>query len=203
MKIGFIGLGHMGSGIAMNVLKAGHSLVVYNRTKSRAEALKALGAAVAETPGAAASGVEVVITMLADDRAVESVLFKPGGVLQSLAAGAIHVSMSTVSVKLSRRLVVAHSERKLFIVTAGAHDQIDRCQPLFDRIGQKTFRVGENPPAANTIKLTGNFMVSTVVESLAESFALMRKSGIAPETFLEVMTGSLFSAPSTRPMGPW
>lgn len=220
MKVGFIGLGQMGTGIAQNLIKAGHSLVAYNRTRNKADALKPLGASVAETPADAATGVEVVMTMLADDHALEAVAFGSHGFLNALAPGAIHVSLSTISVALSRRLVTAHAERnqhyvsstvfgrpdaaaaaKLFVMAAGPKAQVEYCQPLLDAIGQKTFHVGEDPVAANLIKLAGNFMITSVIESLAESFALMRKSGIAPETFLEVITGSLFNAPVYKTYG--
>jgi 3-hydroxyisobutyrate dehydrogenase-like beta-hydroxyacid dehydrogenase len=220
MKVGFIGLGNMGSGMARNLLKAGHTLAVFNRTKSRAEEFRSLGATVAGTPGEAAAGAEVVITMLADDAAVEDAVLGPGRVLQSLPAGAVHISMSTISIALSRRLVSAHCEKqqhylaapvfgrpdaaaaaKLFIVVAGSTDQIERCRPLFDAMVQKTFIAGEDPPEANLIKLTGNFMITTAIESLAEAVALVRKSGFDPKKFLEVMTGSLFAAPVFRNYG--
>ena len=112
MNIAFIGLGNMGSAMATNLIKAGHTLTVYNRTRARADALKPLGARVASTPGEAAAGAEVAITMLADDHALESVVFNKGNILESLPPNAIHVSMSTISVALSRRLAAAHAERK-------------------------------------------------------------------------------------------
>ena len=220
MKIGFIGLGNMGSGMARNLIGAGHTLSVYNRTRSRAEPLAALGASIAETASEAATGVEVLITMLADDRAVEEIVFGPGSVLHSLPVDAIHVSMSTISVSLSQRLAEAHREKrqayiaapvfgrpeaataaKLFVVAAGAAAHLARCRPLFEAMGQKTFVVGEEAPMANVIKITGNFMITTVIESLAESFALVRKYGIDPNTFLEVLTGSLFPAPIYQTYG--
>jgi 3-hydroxyisobutyrate dehydrogenase-like beta-hydroxyacid dehydrogenase len=220
MKVGFIGLGNMGSGMARNLIRAGHTLTVYNRTRSRAEELKPLGAKIAETPSEVASDAEALITMLADDHAVEEVIFAPGITIQSLPAGAVHVSMSTISVALSRRLAAAHLEKrqhyvaapvfgrpeaaaaaKLFIVAAGPAEQIERCRPLFDAMGQKSFLAGEEAPAANVIKITGNFMITTVIESLAESFALVRKYGLDPNTFLEVLTGSLFPAPVYRNYG--
>ena len=220
MRVGFVGLGNMGSGMARNLIKAGHTLRVYNRTRSRAESLQSLGATIAATPGEAASDAEALITMLADDRAVEDVVFAPGNALQSLPAGAVHISMSTISVALSRRLAAAHREKqqhyvaapvfgrpeaaaaaKLFIVAAGPADQIERCRPLFEAMGQKTFLTGEEAPAANVIKLAGNFLISTVIESLAEAFALVRKFGLDPNAFLEVLTNSLFQAPAYRNYG--
>src|SRR5690349_16197207 len=116
MKIAFIGLGNMGSAMAANLIRAGHKLTVYNRTRSRAEGLEKMGAAIAATPGEAASGAEVLITMVADDRAVEDVVFAPGAALQSLPAGALHVSMSTISVALSRRLAEAHRDNRQYYV---------------------------------------------------------------------------------------
>lgn len=214
MKVGFIGLGSMGAGMARNLIKAGHNLVLFNRTPSRAEELRPLGAQVAANPGEAASGVEALITMLADDRALEDCVFGPGRALESLPAGAVHIGASTISVALSRGLADAHREKmqhylaapvfgrpeaaaaaKLFVVAAGPHDQIERCKVLFDAMGQKTFVVGEDAAAANVVKLTGNFLITTVLESLAESFALVQKSGVEPQQFLDIMTSTLFGAP--------
>ena len=168
MKVAFVGLGQMGSAIAANLLKAGHNVTVYNRTRSRAEALQSLGAVVANTPGEAVSETEVVLTMLADDRAVEAVVFGKGNILDSLRAEAIHISMSTISVALSGRLALAHQEKKqhyvaapvfgrpdsaaaakLFVVAAGKSEPVARCRDLFNAIGQKTFEIGEEPTAAN------------------------------------------------------
>jgi 3-hydroxyisobutyrate dehydrogenase-like beta-hydroxyacid dehydrogenase len=220
MKVGLIGLGSMGSGMARNLIKAGHSLVVYNRTRSRAEEFRNLGATVGENPSAAASGVEALITMVADDHALEDSLFGPGRALQSLLPGAVHIGMSTISVSLSRRLVSAHREHKqeyiaapvfgrpdaaaagkLFIVAAGVAAQIERCQTLFEAMGQKAFVVDENPPSANVVKLTGNFLITTVIESLAEALCLVRKSEVDPNKFLAIMTSSLFGAPVFKNYG--
>jgi 3-hydroxyisobutyrate dehydrogenase-like beta-hydroxyacid dehydrogenase len=220
MRVAFIGLGNMGAAIARNLIKAGHTLTVYNRTRKRTEAFQALGARIADAPGEAAAGAEVLVTMLADDRAVASVIFAPGDAMQSLPAGAVHVSMSTVSVALSRRLAEDHRKReqhyvaapvfgrpdaaaaaKLFVVAAGPAAQIERCRPLFDAVGQRTFLAGEEAPAANVVKLAGNFLITTMIESLAEAFALVRKSGLDANTFLDILTGSLFSAPIYRNYG--
>jgi len=220
MRIGFIGLGSMGLPIANNLIKAQHVLTVYNRTRSRAEELQPLGARIAGSPGEAASDAEALITMLADDRAVEEVVFTQGKAIEALPAGAVHISMSTISVALSQRLAEAHQERrqnyvsatvfgrpdaaaaaKLFVVAAGPAGQVELCRPIFDAVGQKTFIAGEKAPAANVVKLAGNFLITTVIESLAEAFALIRKNGIDPNAFLEVLTGSLFTAPVYRTYG--
>lgn len=220
MNIAFIGLGNMGSAMATNLLKAGHTLSVYNRSKNRADALKPLGARIASTPGEAAADAEIAITMLADDHALESVVFSKGGILDSLPPNAIHVSMSTISVALSRRLAAAHAERKqhyvsapvfgrpeaaaaakLFIVAAGPAAQIERCRPLFDVMGQKTFIAGDDAPGANLMKLAGNFLITAVIEGLAESFALVRKAGLDANLFHEILTSSLFNAPIYKTYG--
>jgi 3-hydroxyisobutyrate dehydrogenase-like beta-hydroxyacid dehydrogenase len=220
MKIGFVGLGNMGSGMARNLIKAGHSLTVYNRTLQRAEELRPLGAKAVASPGEAALVADIVVTMLADDRAVEETVMGRGGISESLPEGATHIGMSTISVALARRLASIHGDKKqfyvsapvfgrpdaaaaakLFIVAAGPARQVHLGQPLLDAMGQKTFVVGEEASAANLIKLAGNFMISTVIESLAEACALVRKSGSDPNQLLEVLTGSLFTAPVYRNYG--
>jgi 3-hydroxyisobutyrate dehydrogenase-like beta-hydroxyacid dehydrogenase len=218
MNVGFIGLGNMGQAMARNLLKAGHAVTVYNRTRSRAEALQAEGAHIANTPVQACGG-EVLITMLADDRAVEEVLFG-GDTLSALAPYAVHVSMSTLSVALSQRLQETHTQAgsayvaapvfgrpeaaaaaQLFIVAAGPREAIERLYPLFEAMGQRTFVVGEDAPAANLVKLTGNFLIASVIEGLGEAFALVRKWGINPSQYLEILTSTLFSAPVYKTYG--
>ncbi len=213
MEIGFIGLGNMGRGMAQNLISAGHSVTVWNRTAGRADDLKKLGAHVAASPAEAArSGT--VVTMVADDAALESVVFGENGILKALPAGGLHVSASTISVALSKRLTAAHAAahqsyvaapvfgrpeaaaaKKLSVVAAGADADIARAQPIFDAIGQRTFIAGAEPQTANTIKVLGNFLIATTIESFGEAFALARKSGIAPEKFLEILTGTVFTAP--------
>jgi 3-hydroxyisobutyrate dehydrogenase-like beta-hydroxyacid dehydrogenase len=213
MNIGFIGLGKMGRGMAQNLISAGHSVAVWNRTVGRADDLKTLGAHVAESPAEAAR-TGVVITMLADDAAVESIVFGENGILKALPTGALHISASTISVAFSKRLAAAHTAahqsyvaapvfgrpeaaaaKKLSVVAAGSDADIARAQPIFDAIGQRTYVAGAEPHTANTIKVLGNFLIATTIESFGEAFALARKSGIAPEKFLEILTGTVFTAP--------
>ncbi len=210
----------MGSNMARRLIDDGHALTVFNRTAARADPFRALGARVADTVSDAAIGADVLISMLADDRALEAVVFPPGDALAALPVNAVHTSMSTISVALSRRLADAHAERgqhyvaapvfgrpdaaadgRLFVVAAGPTDAVLRCQPIFDAVGQKTFNVGLDASAANVVKLTGNFLITAVIESLAESVALARKHGIDPHKLLDVLTGSLFSAPIYRTYG--
>ncbi|AHE56642.1 NAD(P)-dependent oxidoreductase [Sphingomonas sanxanigenens] len=207
MKIGFVGLGQMGAAMAANLMKAGHEVTVWNRSPAKADALVAAGATLAVTPAAAAQGA-VVMTMLADDAAVEAVVFGDGGIL---GAPALHVGHSTISVALAERLAaaqpgayvsapvfgrpVAAEAAKLFVVAAGADALIDRCAPLFAAIGQRFFRVGDAPQAANLVKLCGNFLIMSVVEGLAEAMTLAEKGGVGREALLEVLMSTIFGAP--------
>jgi 3-hydroxyisobutyrate dehydrogenase-like beta-hydroxyacid dehydrogenase len=158
--------------------------------------------------------------MLSDDHAVEEVVFDPGQVLATLPRGSVHVSSSTISVALSRKLAAVHQQHgqhylsvpvfgrpeaaaaaKLFIVAAGDAKQIERCRPLFEAMGQKTFVAGDEPPMANVIKVAGNFLITAVMEGLAEAFALARKSNVDAGQMLEILTGSLFPAPLFKNYG--
>lgn len=218
MRVAVIGLGNMGGPIGRNLIQAGHTLSVYNRTPERAAPFRALGARVAATAADAASDTEAAISVVSDDRALEAVVF--GGIAESLPPGAVHISMSTISIELSQRLAETHRQKdqhyvsapvfgrpeaaaggKLFVVAAGAGAQIERCRPLFEAIGQRTFVAGDEPHLANVVKLAGNFMIMAATETLGEAFAFARKSGLDPKTFLDIMTGSLFTSPIYRAYG--
>jgi len=215
MKVGFIGLGRMGSAMAANLLKAGHEVAVWNRSPDKADPLVEAGARRATSPRDAAEG-EVVMTMLADDTAVEAVVYGADGIL---AAPALHVSHSTISIALAERLAAEDAGRggyvsapvfgrpaavaaaKLFVLVASAADHLDRCAPVFEAVGQRVFRIGEAPPTANLVNLSGNFMILSAVEAMAEAMSLAEKGGVARETLLEVLTGTLFGAPVYQTYG--
>jgi 3-hydroxyisobutyrate dehydrogenase-like beta-hydroxyacid dehydrogenase len=219
MKVGFIGLGHMGSGMAANLLRAGHEVMVFNRSADKRRPLLELGAREAATVAdACAEGV--VITMLADDAALRQIALADGGIVARLRAGGTHVSMSTVSVGLTRELTAAHLQArqsfiaapvfgrpemaaagKLFIVAAGEAEAVKMCQPLLDAMGQRTFHFGTEPQAASLVKLTGNFLLAATIETLGEALALIGKAGIDPAGFVELMTSTLFPAPAYRTYG--
>ncbi len=218
MDVGFIGLGSMGLPMARNLLKAGHKVTVYNRTRERAESLRGEGAIVADQIAETCGG-DVLITMLADDGAVRDIVFGEQ-LISSLAPNTVHVSSSTISVALAQELRRAHAEAgkqfvsapvfgrpdaavaaELAVVAAGPTVVIERCQPVFDAVGHRTFVVGDEPYLANVVKLSGNFLILSVIESLGEAFALLRKSGVEPERFLEVMTSTLFAAPVYKTYG--
>jgi 3-hydroxyisobutyrate dehydrogenase-like beta-hydroxyacid dehydrogenase len=220
VKIAFIGLGNMGSHMARNLLRAGHNVTVWNRTLSKAEALRASGAKVAKSPAESAKEVEAVITMLADDHAVEAAVLAPGGVLETLPKGAVHISMSTISVALSRKLAEEHAKLgqtyitapvfgrpeaaeagKLFVVAAGDKGAVERLKPLLETVGQRVFFMGDKPEMANVVKLSGNFLIASMIESLGEAMALARKYGVEPREYVEFLTNSLFAAPVYKTYG--
>ncbi|MDQ0325650.1 3-hydroxyisobutyrate dehydrogenase-like beta-hydroxyacid dehydrogenase [Rhodopseudomonas julia] len=219
MKIGFIGLGQMGTGMAKNLIAAGHQVKLYNRTRSKAEALAGDGATVAETIADACSG-EAVFTMLPDDRALAGIVDGPDGILENLPKGALHISSSTISVAMAERLAAAHSEKgqaflaapvfgrpemaaagKLFVVAGGAEAAIETAKPLFDAIGQRTFAISEEPKGASLVKLSGNFLIASVIESLGEAIALVDKGGIDKKAYLELLTSTIFGAPVYKTYG--
>jgi 3-hydroxyisobutyrate dehydrogenase-like beta-hydroxyacid dehydrogenase len=219
MNVGVIGLGHMGTGMASSLLRAGHEVTVYNRTKTKAEVLTAQGAKAATTIAEACLG-DAVITMLANDEAVESVVLGRNGVIASLRAGALHVSSSTISVALSRRLSDEHAKAsqrfvaapvfgrpeaaaaaQLFVIAAGEPTALDAALPLLEAVGKKTFVVSTMPQAANLVKLSGNFLSASVMESLGEALALITKGGVDQRKYLEILTSTLFGAPVYKTYG--
>lgn len=219
MKIGFIGLGQMGSGMAANLLKAGHEVSVYNRTREKAEALAGAGAQVAATVRDACQG-EAVFTMLANDGALEDVVYGDGGLHASLAKGTVHISASTISMALSEKLTADHAAAgqpfvsapvlgrpevaaagNLFVMAAGAGEAIEKVKPLLDAVGQRTFVIGDEPKAASLVKLSGNFLIGCVIESLGEAMALVAKGGVDRQQFLEILTSTLFGAPIYKTYG--
>jgi len=220
MKIGFIGLGRMGSAMAANLVKARHEVTVFNRTADKGRALRELGAHQAGSVAAACHGGEVVITMLADDAAVTEVALAKGGIVESLAEGAIHVSMSTISVALAKQLAEAHARAgqrfvaapvfgrpdaaataKLFIVVGGEAAAVETCKPLFDALGQKTVAISAEPAAANVAKLSGNFLLAAAIEALGEAIALVGKAGIDRRAYVDLLTSTIFPAPAYKTYG--
>ena len=212
MNLAFIGLGKMGMGMARNLLRAGHNLAVYNRSREKAAALAGDGARAADSPADASRDAEVVMTMVADDHAVEEVVFGNHGIASAMKNGCIHLSHSTISAALARRLTAEHARRghgylsvpvfgrpeaaenkKLLIVAAGPNELVERCRPLFDAVGRQTFVVGVEPWQANVAKVCGNFMIIGIIEALGEAYATLRKAGVAPEAFLEIMNALLGS----------
>ena len=207
MQIGFIGLGQMGRPMVERLKGAGHSLKVYNRTRSSPE----IAAKPEEVLGA-----EIVITMLADDSAVRAV-WLDSGLAKRLPKGAIHLNMATVSMGIAHQLTEVHgasyvsapvfgrpplaAQGQLDIIAAGPAAALDRCHALFKVLGKQTFVVGEEPAKANAVKIARNFLLACLIESLGEAFALVRKCGVAPAEFLNVLSNTSLGSPAYKNYG--
>jgi 3-hydroxyisobutyrate dehydrogenase-like beta-hydroxyacid dehydrogenase len=216
MKVGFVGLGHMGAPIAHNLIRAGHELRVYNRSRERAEEFALAGAMVADSPAEAAIGVEALITMVSNDTALEHVVF--GGdpdqrpAMAEMRPGTIHMAMSTISVEMAKRLALEHErrgqeyvsapvvgrasaayERKLWVIAAGPAAAVSRCRPLMEATGRGVTVISEDAWKANLVKIGVNFTLASLIETFGEAFALMEKSGVDPAQFLQVVNESFQS----------
>jgi len=208
--IGFIGLGAMGVAMATNLLKAGFSLRVYNRTADKARPLLEQGAILARTPAEAAAPGGIVVTMVSDDRALEEVTRGANGLVERLGDG-VHLSMSTIAPRTARRLADLHRERggryvgspvfgkpevaaqaKLWIVASGDAAARARVRPLQEAMGQRNFDFGDDPGAANVIKLAGNFLLGAAIEAMAEAFTLAQKHGVSRQQTCDFFTQTLF-----------
>ncbi|MEI6253677.1 MAG: NAD(P)-dependent oxidoreductase, partial [Mycobacteriaceae bacterium] len=217
--VGFIGLGNMGSAMATRLLDAGFDVTVYNRSPGKADAVAARGATVAATVAQACAG-DVVFTMLANDEAVEAVVTGDAGVLATMREGATHVSASTISAALSKRLTAAHaaagqqfitstvlgrpeaaSAGKLFVLAAGPAEAVEPLIPVLDALGQRTFRVSDVASVGNVVKLSANFLLANVIESLSEAVALVSKAGVDRADYIDIITSTLFSAPAYQTYG--
>ena len=206
MKIGFIGLGQMGREMAARLVGAGHDVVVWNRTSSATKPFKKVAATPAEAVDA-----EVVITMLADDAAVEAVWLQP-----RLKSKGVHVNMATVSLSTAQALErlqpdyvsapvfgrpAAAAKGELDVIAAGPQAALERCQPVFKALARQVFVVGTEAAHANAVKIARNFLLATVIESLGEAFALIRASGVAADVFLEIITKTSLAAPAYKSYG--
>lgn len=218
MEIGFIGLGKMGKAIAGRLISAGHKVRLWNRSPEPVKELVAKGAQAAAKPADAAKA-EFLVTMLANDAAIRSVIVDQG-VLEAAAAGLIHINLATVSVALAKEFAELHRKRnigyiaapvfgrpevaaegKLNVVVAGDPASIARAQPVLSAIGQKTWPVGDRPERANAVKVAGNFMIASAIETMGEAVALTRAHGIPAADFLDILTNTLFAAPAYKGYG--
>jgi 3-hydroxyisobutyrate dehydrogenase-like beta-hydroxyacid dehydrogenase len=214
MKIGFLGTGKMGTPMALRLLAAGHELRVWNRTEGRIEPLLREGAIAAGTPAEAELGADAVITMLFDDAANEEVLFGSNGLMDALEPAALHIACSTISVALSERLTAEHARRnqlfvaapvfgrpnvaeegRLWIVVAGSDAAIAKARPVLEPLSRGISVIGREPRQAHAVKLGGNFLISTMIQSLSEAFVFAESQGIAPSVFLEAVNSALFQSP--------
>jgi 3-hydroxyisobutyrate dehydrogenase-like beta-hydroxyacid dehydrogenase len=220
MKIGVVGLGRMGSQIARRVLGAGHELIVFNRTPDKGAPLREAGAAIATSLRDACAGRDVVITMLADDPALQAVAYAPDGLVASLPAGAIHMAMGTHGVPAIRALTKAHAQAgqtlvacpvlgrpdvaaagQLFIIAAGPADALERCRPLLEAIGKHVFHAGMEPMGATAVKITNNFVLGCAIMAMGEAFSLVRKFGVDASLMHDVLSNGLLAAPAYKVYG--
>ena len=218
MKVGFIGLGRMGQAMAARILGGGHELVVYNRTRAKCADLEKAGAKVAGSMAEACKGRDVVISMVTDDKALLEVVKE--GVVPGLPKGAIHIAMGTHSVAAIREIGPLHDNAgqvlvgapvlgrpeaaaagQVGVVAAGPKDAVAKVAPLFEVIGRRTFDAGVKPEGASVVKLANNMMIGCAIEAMGEGFSLVRKYGVDPATFYDVMTDGLFSAPAYKVYG--
>ncbi|MCW0413962.1 3-sulfolactaldehyde reductase [Xanthomonas sacchari] len=216
--IGFLGLGTMGQPIALNLVRAGHALTVWNRSAAAAQPLLEAGAQQAAQPADAVRG-PVLFSMLADDTAVRETLLDRGA-LDALTAGSVHVNMATISVTLARELHALHAERgvaylampvlgrvevaaagQLNLLAAGDAAALARVQPLLDVIGRKTWYFGAAPEQANAVKLAANLCLASAIGTMAEASALVRGHGVEAADFLDMLTSTVFAAPAYQTYG--
>lgn len=214
-EIGFIGLGRMGAAMAANLAAEGHHVIAYVRRRDQIDKLEALGLRPTTDIGDLLH-CEVVVSMLPDDEAVHQIVSGRGGfdfdgLAAGLSPGAIHLSMSTISTATASQLATTHAQngqgyvaapvfgnpdaakaRQLFIVAAGAPADIERCRPILASLGQRTFEIGDAPADANLFKLLGNMMSATALEMLGEVVAVVRKRGLDPQPFIDIMTSTMF-----------
>jgi 3-hydroxyisobutyrate dehydrogenase-like beta-hydroxyacid dehydrogenase len=214
MQIAFLGLGKMGAPMARRLMAAGYQVTVWNRNPDKARELVAHGASLASSSAQAVTDADAVLTMLFDDAAHEEVVFAGDGVLQSLKAGALHVSCSTISVALSERLTAEHARRgqlfvaapvfgrpnvaeegRLWIVAAGEQAAVAQARPLLEPLARGISIVGTEPRQAHALKLGGNFLISAMIHSLGEAFVYAEAQGIAPSEFLDAVNSALFQSP--------
>ncbi|HEX3892312.1 MAG TPA: NAD(P)-dependent oxidoreductase [Terracidiphilus sp.] len=214
MKIGFLGLGNMGTPMALRFIAAGHELSVWNRTEGRTKPLLREGAIAAATPAEAELGADAVVTMLFDDAAYENVVFGANGLMEALSPGALHISCSTISVALSERLTADYAKRgidfvgapvfgrpnvaqegRLWVVAAGDDSAVQRARPLLEAFSRGITVVGKEPRQAHAVKLGGNFLISAMIHSLSESFVFASGQGVDPTTFFEAVNSALFQSP--------
>ncbi|HWF63229.1 MAG TPA: NAD(P)-dependent oxidoreductase [Rhizomicrobium sp.] len=218
MKIGFIGLGQMGTAIAERLIKAGHELTVWNRSPGPAQALAKQGAVAAKHPVEALQG-DVLFSMLANDQAMQEVGLD-ATLLDKAAKGLVHANLATISPSFARALAAAHESRglgylatpvyarpdmvragQMVVVAAGLNEDFAKVEPLLSEIGRRTIRLGDEPEKANLFKIAGNFMIMSAVETMGETFALLKKGGVDANLFLETMTEGLFAAPIYKNYG--
>ena len=221
MKVGFIGLGRMGQGMAGRMLDAGHDLLICDQIPENMETLHAAGAGIAGSVADVSQDRDVVISMLPHDGALGAVVNGPGGLVESMPTDTVHMAMGTHSVDQINAINHSHANAnqvfiaapvlgrpdlaatgQLSIVPAGPADAVERMQPLYDAMSRQIFNAGEQPQSSTAVKIANNFMLGSAIENMGEAFSLVRKLGVEPELFFEVMTKGLFGSLAFQIYGP-
>lgn len=220
MRTGFIGTGRMGSGMAGRILHGGFDLTILHRRPGQAHPLQQEGAVVTDSIAAVSGNSDVIITMLPSDEALEDVVYSSGGLLESMQKDTVHMAMGTHGIAMTRRLMASHSKAgqifvvsavlgrpdlaaagKLSIIPAGPVPTLQKLRPLLETMGSQIFDAGDDPQSATALKVAHNFVLGCAIEVMGEGFALVRKFGIEPALFLDVLTKGLFSAPAYQVYG--
>jgi 3-hydroxyisobutyrate dehydrogenase-like beta-hydroxyacid dehydrogenase len=220
MKVGFIGLGRMGEGVARRILGGGHDLAAYDPVPGKAAQLASAGAIAADSIARACEGRDVVITMLPDDRSLHDAVLGKAGVRDSLAPKAIHIALGTHGVGTTQAVAAAHAESnqnfiaapvlgrpdiaaagQLGIIAAGPKEAVSQCKPLFDLISRRVFDAGEKQDGAAAMKLANSFLLGCAIQAMAEAFSLVRKYDVSPHALYDVLTDGLFAAPAYKIYG--
>lgn len=213
MKIGFIGLGRMGSAMAQRLIDAGHDLAVYNRSPAKAKPLEDAGAKIMGSIAEAAGYGEAVYSMLADDAALEDVALQDGGLVDSIPEGGIHICAGTHGISVMRKIQEAHGSKgqkmiaapmlgrpemvqnnQATTVVSGPPDALAACKPLFEAVGKHAIEAGNSVEGATAIKIANNFLLGCAIEAVGEGMSLVRKYDVPPETFYKVITNGMFSS---------
>ncbi|HVL49522.1 MAG TPA: NAD(P)-dependent oxidoreductase [Candidatus Thermoplasmatota archaeon] len=214
MKVGVIGAGRMGTPFAENLLSQGHEVVVHTRTPAKARGLEGLGARLAASPREAASPGGMVVTFVPDDAAVETVSRGPGGVIAGLGPGGVHVVASTIAPETARRLAIEHrsagvgyvaapvlgrpdavAARRVWFLVSGETLGRARARDLLAPYAREVYDVGDEPGAANVLKLAANFLLATSLEAMAEAFTLAEKEGVPREEAADLLGRTIFASP--------
>lgn len=215
MKVGFIGLGRMGQGMAGRIIDAGHDLLVSDPVPGQTTALEEAGAVAVDSPAAATEGRDVVISMLPSDKVLDIVLNGDNGLIECMDASCMHMAMGTHGVKAINSATAAHADAGqtfiaspvlgrpdlaaqglLKVVPAGPNDAVEKVLPLLAVIGQHTFRAGEQQQSSAAVKIANNFVLGCAIETMGEALSMVEKLGVEPKMFYEVMTKGLFAAPA-------
>lgn len=216
----FIGLGNMGTPMALNLLKSGLQINVWNRSQEKASPLVKEGAKLLKQPRDAFEQAPLVISMVANDAVLEDLTLGPNGIIETIKPGSVHISMSTIAPETSRKLAKIHQDkgafylaapvfgrpeaaaaRKLWICQSGAKEAKEKAKPILEKLGQKVYDFGTDPGSANAVKISGNFMILSAITAMSDAFSYLEKNNIDRESMASFLVDSLFPSPVYQTYG--